>query len=299
MRGVPCIVLWMMGILMLTSCNASPYNHSVTMTTQADVTVETEAALSAELTNALLFAKESLCVELCGEAQDCDAARVFDAIQQNDALARCGLRRCSWRGVSEKGVCQLWFTMEYMMGAATFAQKQQTEQAAMRMAQSVFTLEQSAGEKVLLAHDVLCAHCSYDEAAPTAHSAYGALCAGAAVCEGYAEAFALLMAMGDVPCKIICGTAKSGGVTVPHAWNLVQLEGAWYHVDVTWDDAQGVYDFFLCSDAVFKQTHAWDQSSYPAATGGTLRYDVLREMLGANGAQAQTFSLVYQSRLTD
>jgi hypothetical protein len=39
-----------------------------------------------------------------------------------------------------------------------------------------------------------------------------------------------------------------------HAWNLVKLDGDWYHIDVTWDDAVSYpsytsYDYFLQSDA--------------------------------------------------
>ena len=49
------------------------------------------------------------------------------------------------------------------------------------------------------------------------------------VCEGYAECFTGLLKKAGIDAK----TAEVPGV---HAWNLVKLNGKWYHMDLTWDD---------------------------------------------------------------
>lgn len=64
------------------------------------------------------------------------------------------------------------------------------------------------------------------------HSAFGALVKGEAVCEGYAEAFCWLADAVGLKTKFIYGIY--GGEM--HDWNLVQLNGQWYHVDVTSED---------------------------------------------------------------
>ena len=52
------------------------------------------------------------------------------------------------------------------------------------------------------------------------------------VCEGYAEAFKLICDELDIPCEIVVGYLSGGS----HAWNMVQLNGTRYAVDVTADD---------------------------------------------------------------
>lgn len=54
------------------------------------------------------------------------------------------------------------------------------------------------------------------------------------VCQGYASAMQYLLDCLDIPCVIVTGMAKGG----PHAWNLVQLDGQWYYVDVTWGNSK-------------------------------------------------------------
>lgn len=96
-------------------------------------------------------------------------------------------------------------------------------------------------------HNYLCQNVVYDEYAMYAHEPYGALVAGKAVCEGYAEAFKLLCDKYKIPCALIVGEGVSGPTSEAHMWNYVQMEnGYWYAVDVTWDDQSTIYyDYFL------------------------------------------------------
>lgn len=64
----------------------------------------------------------------------------------------------------------------------------------------------------------------------------GAL-AGSAVCDGYADLFALYMYLDGIPCQEIHGKANNGKVTGGHAWNRVFVDGQWLEVDATWNDA--------------------------------------------------------------
>lgn len=50
------------------------------------------------------------------------------------------------------------------------------------------------------------------------------------VCQGYACATQYLLQEAGIPCAIITGTAQGQ----PHAWNLAQLDGDYYFIDVTW-----------------------------------------------------------------
>ena len=58
------------------------------------------------------------------------------------------------------------------------------------------------------------------------------------VCEGYARAFKVLCDALEIPCVLAEGLAAVSDTDTPggHMWNLVQVDGAWYAVDVTWND---------------------------------------------------------------
>lgn len=109
--------------------------------------------------------------------------------------------------------------------------------------------------KALILHDYLAANCAYDmenlEAntlPDTAFQSYGVLVLKSAVCQGYALAYQDLLDRVGIPCITV------GSDAMDHAWNIVELEGEYYHVDVTWDDptwdmpGQVLHDYFLLSD---------------------------------------------------
>ena len=64
------------------------------------------------------------------------------------------------------------------------------------------------------------------------------------VCEGYARAFKILCDRVGIPCVLVDGNARSSNADKggAHMWNYVQIDGAWYVVDVTWNDPTGGND---------------------------------------------------------
>lgn len=54
------------------------------------------------------------------------------------------------------------------------------------------------------------------------------------VCAGYSRAFQLIMQDMGYPCVCVSGEIYENGDA--HSWNLVQLDGEWYYVDVSWGD---------------------------------------------------------------
>lgn len=149
----------------------------------------------------------------------------------------------------------------------------------------IITEEMSDYEKELAVHDWMIAWAEYDQAAlsslpgaqptPDSDNPYGFFTGRAAICTGYTSTFQLLMDLLDIECVTVEGTAYNG--TEDHAWNMVRLDGAWYCVDVTWDDpvsstpvspaAAHMY-FNVTSDFMRQFGHQWDEEGVPAAEAG-------------------------------
>ena len=114
-------------------------------------------------------------------------------------------------------------------------------------------------EKELYLHDTLAARVTYAES-NHAHDAYGALVEGIAVCEGYAESFQYLLHRAGIRSFIALGYADGG----EHAWNYVEIDSDFYHVDLTWDDQDDTqyHEFFNQTDAIVRETHTIYSAAY-------------------------------------
>lgn len=115
-------------------------------------------------------------------------------------------------------------------------------------------------ERERLLHDRLAKSITYDLNEKYAHTAYGALVNGRAVCDGYTQAFQYLLQRVGIQSFMVTGTGKGGN----HAWNIVRIDGRYYNVDLTWDDQERdtFYAYFNITDERIKEDHAFDTTVY-------------------------------------
>ena len=134
-------------------------------------------------------------------------------------------------------------------------------------------------EKLKFFHDYLVLNCETDKSYAFSDTVYGALVEKKALCEGYSKAFAYLCNLAGIENVIVTGKTY-----VPHMWNMVKVNGNWYHVDVTWDKPEDqlhaifpgviLYQHFMVTDSVITNTHTMDSAPFspPQAFGTAENY---------------------------
>ncbi|MNB86606.1 Transglutaminase-like superfamily protein [compost metagenome] len=147
-------------------------------------------------------------------------------------------------------------------------------------------------QKIKVIHDWVVLNLKYDNTY-TKYTAYEGLTTGSAVCQGYSLLTYKLLLGAGIPNKIVEGTAKpAGGARQSHAWNLVQLNGLWYHLDTTWDDPvpniEGEVStaYYMRTDSQMRRDHSWTKS-YPAAT--VTYAQTLSELVSRGGTGVAVF----------
>lgn len=141
-----------------------------------------------------------------------------------------------------------------------------------------YTLEMKVHNKILEI-------CKYADNVKTseddiyAFTPYGVLVNGSAVCEGYAKTFQYLMSQLGINCTTIMGKGK----TELHMWNAVEINGKWYHTDVSWDDGADYskYDYFNVTTDGIETDHKISKT-YTECTDD--------EICGTNGKTAVNFN---------
>ncbi len=118
----------------------------------------------------------------------------------------------------------------------------------------------SEAEKALWVHDYLISVSEYDEDG-TYYDAYSLFTQRKGVCQAYSLAYAAVMRELGINCVMISSSEMN------HAWNLVEIDGEWYHVDLVFDDptpdrlGRVLHENFLLSDDAIQLTkdphYAW------------------------------------------
>lgn len=164
-------------------------------------------------------------------------------------------------------------------------EKVYTEEMIMKINQKVEEIiateiqeDMTLNQKIRVIHDYIIEHTVYDneraeiirenwEKDPTyaSNNAYGPLIEGKAICGGYADAMAIFLNY--------FGVKNYKIASLNHVWNYVELDGVWYHLDLTWDDpvvntGENVllHNFFLISTEELEKKdtsqHTYDKTVY-------------------------------------
>jgi hypothetical protein len=144
---------------------------------------------------------------------------------------------------------------------------------------------------MLFLHDYLIDHVTYEkDGPPDVHSAYGAIVDGIAVCDGYAHALQLILNRMGKECYYVEGYTTTSSEDEGHAWNIVNIDGNYHAIDITWDDIERMatgeefllksYCYFLISDAEMEVDHV---GTNPFPLPECVSYDYMSKQ-GLSGA---------------
>ncbi|MCF0151250.1 MAG: peptidase [Firmicutes bacterium] len=135
----------------------------------------------------------------------------------------------------------------------------------------------SEREKLIYIHDFICSNVTYDKLKKEySHEIIGPLGTGVGVCEGIAKTVKALCDRLDLWCIIaLCDNNPQKGIKYRHMWNVVKVEGKYYHLDVTFDNSLSKkdlplirYDYFLLCDQQIGRDHEPPIYPLPPCTDG-------------------------------
>lgn len=155
------------------------------------------------------------------------------------------------------------------------------ETKASEIIDSIITSDMDELDKIVKIHDYIALNTAYDTEGVIpdlngGSSAYDVIVKNNGVCLGYARAYEYLLDKVGIESFVVKTLPKADGSG--HAWNLVNLNDEWYHVDVTWDDpvpdkkGRVNHNYFMLSDQAMMTNNdvrtyihdEWDSKGFEA-----------------------------------
>ena len=151
--------------------------------------------------------------------------------------------------------------------------RQAMESRVKKLARQAADLDEKGKE--LFIHDFIVENVKYDKLKKAySHEIIGALGNGVAVCEGIAKAVKILCDELKIWCIVALSEANPDkGIKYRHAWNVIRINGQYYHLDVTFDNTLSKedvvrYDYVNLSDKQIFRDHEPTIWKVPACSDG-------------------------------
>ncbi len=157
-------------------------------------------------------------------------------------------------------------------------------------------------EKEIALHDYIVCNTDYDKEnyynntiPRESHDPYGVLIKKVGVCDGYAETMNILLSKCGIESSVVIGEGIGDLGWEGHAWNIVKIDGVYYHLDATYNDpitedgsSYMQHKYFNVSDIQMGIDHKWDRKKYPACKEDNPVYwiDLAEERNAAVGRDA-------------
>jgi transglutaminase/protease-like cytokinesis protein 3 len=132
-------------------------------------------------------------------------------------------------------------------------------------------------EKEKIIHDYIVSNVNVSIENSDGKNSYEALVENNSGAFGYAESIKLLLNLSNIDCTIMNGTFTDvDNNVVKHDWDLVKIEGKYYHLDAAFDNNINIsenankdnyltYNYFNVSDEAIESNHFWDRTKYEKA----------------------------------
>ena len=142
-------------------------------------------------------------------------------------------------------------------------------------------------DTLICLHDEIVKTITYrSDGTQESHSIVAPLTGLYGVCEGFAKTIKYILDIIDIPCIVVKGNANDpvSKMSMNHAWNMVKINGEWYHFDVTFDTTIRSgnlirYDYFALPNKEILNDHNYNEADYPFANNISNEYYTKNNLL--------------------
>jgi len=207
---------------------------------------------------------------------------VKDIAKKDDYLTR-SISQLIYERVGDRAIVKVTYR-------TTKEQEEYINEELTKIVNSIITNNMSDFDKIKTINKYIADRYKYDDSL-VSNNVYSALTTGKTTCQGYAMTAYKMLNLAGIENKIVVGDLDG----VPHGWNLVKLNGKWYHLDTTNNDAVGIDRYFLKNDKYLRNDgFTWEANDYPICDenyeDGLNNYQVTTNNQGTSNSIIQNVS---------